>query len=106
MAIEEMNKLKSRVVHQNATSLDIKRVPMKTAELFKQYANDEFVGDYGMALKAILEQVLLEPQKFQQIYSILEEHEQRLSKLENRKLQTIKTKKTISGKEIKIPSYE
>ena len=101
MSQEEIDTLKERIMHPKATSVSIKRVPKETEEAFKKFANDEFVGDYGMALKYLVDKVLIEPLPFQQVYAILEDHENRLAKIEG--VGAKKIIKTISGREIGKP---
>jgi len=105
---EQIEEIKDKLMHPNATSLALKRVPIETANLFKVVANDKFVGDYGMCLKWLLDQAITEPEKMQHIYGILENYEERLLKLENAgpNLQKFKIRKTLGGKEIKIPIQE
>lgn len=60
-ANDKMSNVKSRVLsgkHPKAKSFFIDRVPMDVIEVFKKYANDEFVGDYGMTLKSILKDAM------------------------------------------------
>jgi len=100
----EMEELKDKIMHPKATTILMKRVPKKSVDAFKKYANDEFVGDYGMAFKKLVDTMLIEPQPYVQIYTILEDHENRLAKIEGKpEEQKFKVKKTISGREIKIP---
>jgi len=100
---EEIENLKKKILHPNAVALDIRRVPKDTVEVFKQFANEHFVGDYGMTLKKLVDVVLIEPLPFQQIYGILEDHERRIAKLENTEPKKLRVIKTISGREIKVP---
>lgn len=55
---EQIEQIKEKMIHPKATSLNMARVPIQTAEIFKKFANDEFVGDYGQCLRAILEDAL------------------------------------------------
>jgi len=103
---EEINKIKDKIMHPNATTIAIRRVPKDTAELFKKLANDRFVGDYGMALKWLCDNAMAEAERMQRLYTVLEDHEHRLAKLENAEPMKFKIHKTISGKEIKIPIKE
>ena len=64
--------------HSLATELKISRIPKKVVEEFTKYANAEFVGDYGMALRDIVE-------KATKIYPKLIELEGRINKLEAEK---------------------
>jgi hypothetical protein len=42
-------------IQENKNSLHISRVPPKTIEEFTALANEEFLGDYGMALKWLMD---------------------------------------------------
>lgn len=52
---DKFKKIKDKLKHPRATSLNIKRVPADIVKVFKEYANEEFVGDYGMMLKTAME---------------------------------------------------
>jgi len=106
---EEINKIKEKMIHPKAEYLNIKRVPVETVDIFKKFANDEYVGDYGMALKKLVDAVLVDPQPIDNAISILEDHEGRLSKLEGKDKpieKKFKTKKMMSGRKIKVPIKE
>jgi len=101
---EQIDKLKKKVFkHPNAVSFSMERVPKDIVDIFKKYANDEFVGDYGLAFKKLVDKMLIEPEPFQQVYTILEDHAKRLSKLEGSDTPKFKIRKTLNGREIKIP---
>lgn len=53
MTENQANKLMKRL-QENRKSLNIARVPDKTKEDFVDLANEKFCGDYGMALREIL----------------------------------------------------
>lgn len=97
---DNLNKIKEKLKHPRATSLRIKRVPAKIVKVFKEYANEEFVGDYGMALRELVNTVLIDADKFQHVYDVLTEHEERLRKIEGKDHK--KVIRTISGRKIKI----
>ena len=103
---EEINKIKEKIIHPKATKFSMDRIPKDTVEVFKQYANDKFVGDYGMAFKRLVDLLLVEPLPFQQIYTFLEDHENRLAKLEGKEPKKYKIKRTISGRKIEVPVNE
>lgn len=67
---------------ENKRSLHIARVPPKTQEAFQKLAEEEFCGDYGMALKWLLDGILTQDTEL--IIAKLEEHEARIINLENR----------------------
>lgn len=84
--MEEFEEIKKKVVrHPDSVDLYIKRLPKKTRDIFVEFANNEFVGDYGMALKAILEDYLIRGQQIGMLMSIAEEHESRIIELEKGK---------------------
>ena len=45
---------KQKLFNAVSNDLVIKRVPIRTLRWFKDYANDEFSGDYGMCLMFII----------------------------------------------------
>jgi len=99
---EEIIKLKERVFrHPKAQTLNMERVPQDTLDVFKKFANDQFVGDYGMALKKLVDMVIVEPLPFEQIHAVLENHELRIAKLESGEPKKVKEIKTLSGRRIK-----
>ena len=77
---EEIEKIKEQLIHPKAIPLTIKRVPIDIAQKFKQLANDEFCGDYGMCLKMLYDS--FEEQNKNPVLETLREHEQRILKLE------------------------
>ena len=46
--------LSEQIKKINDTTLKIQRVPKKDLDWFKQYANEEYCGDYGMCLKELI----------------------------------------------------
>ncbi len=94
------------MMHPKAASLSIKRVPKETVDTFKKYAEEEFVGDYGMALKKLVDVGLIEGNAFDKVQGVLEDHEQRLAKLENTDEKDVTVAKTLSGREIKKSQKE
>jgi hypothetical protein len=100
---EQINSIKNSIFrHPDAVCFKMERVPRDTVEVFKKYANEHFVGDYGMAFKKLVDLVLVDNQPFTQIYMALEDHEARLAKLEKVE-PDFKFKKMLSGRELKIP---
>ena len=96
---ERMNAMRQFVL-QHKPDLTIYRVPEKTLEAFKQLAKDEFANDYGMCLKALMDNVA----SFSVILTFLNEIEMRVARLENpNKPQEPKFIKTLGGKLIKKP---
>ena len=82
-------------------NLFIKRVPSKTFLLFKEFSEKEFCSDYGFALKSLLENNF-NPQ-IQGILELLNDHEKRISEIENEPGREIKT---LTGKIIKVGGRE
>jgi len=103
---EEISDIKDKMIHPKATPLNMKRVPKDSVDVFKKWANDEFVGDYGMAFKKLVDVLLIEPQPYITMNEILKDHEERLAKLEHTEPKKIKTRRTLSGREIKVPIKE
>lgn len=85
-----------RRLKENRESLHIARIPPKTKEAFQKFADEEFCGDYGMALKWLLDDVLSADTKM--IIAKLEEHEARIVALEAR----VSTPEASSGTEKKV----
>lgn len=104
---EQIEQIKEKMIHPKATSLNMARVPIQTAEIFKKFANDEFVGDYGIALKYLTDKLLVEPQPFIQIHEVLVDHESRLAKLEGSPdKKNVRVIKTLDGKKREVPAKE
>lgn len=97
---EEQKEIIRRVSkHYNADSLTIARLPKETKEMFMKYAED-FCGDYGMALKQLLDFTMVFGPQIEGIQVVLSEHEQRLNTLETKKEIEQKPRRTLGGKEI------
>jgi hypothetical protein len=76
-------------------------------EILKKFANEQYVGDYGMTIKYLVDKVLVEPQPYQHMFAVLEDHESRLAKLEGTPTEEKKFKiKKLNGRKIKIPIKE
>ena len=106
---EEINNIKKRVFkHSKAEALEINRVPIPTLEIFKEFSNQECAGDYGMALKVLVDEHLGIQPAFSAITSVLDEHEVRISNLENPQQKEKKKKeiKTLSGRKIEYGGKE
>lgn len=89
-------------LQENSTSLHIARIPIQSKRIFREFADKEFCGDYGMALKWLVDGI---PNKdFDVIAAQLEIHDARLTKLENIPAPTEEPKKIkmLSGKEIEV----
>ena len=74
--------LLQKKLQENRQSLHIARIPTATKEAFKKLAEDEFCGDYGMALKWLIDDI--PGQDTRLIMAKLEEHEARIQDLETR----------------------
>jgi len=102
---EDLRKIQQRLA-RNSESLQISRLPKPTKQAFIELANKDFVGDYGMALKWLMDDLISGDIKdlIEQINIINE----RLSILENSILpsnnenQKEKIRTMLSGKEIKV----
>ncbi len=70
----------AKKLQENRESLYISRVPDKTKEEFKKLAEEEFCGDYGMALKWLMDDIISQDTKV--IIAQLGEHESRISSIE------------------------
>jgi len=106
---EEINDIKNRVFkHSKAEALEISRVPIHTLESFKEFSNLECAGDYGMALKILVDEHLAIQPAFNAITSVLDEHEVRIATLENPEKKEEKKKeiKTLSGRKIEYEGKE
>jgi len=76
-------------------NLFIKRIPVNTFLLFKQISDNEFCSDYGLMLKSILDDV----SKFQGIFELIQDHENRILKLEEKPVKEIKL---LSGNKLEV----
>jgi len=102
---EKIEDIKKNIFrHPNAENLHIKRIPKDTVKIFKKFSNDEFVGDYGMALKWLVDNLLVEDVRISHLTAVLQNHEGRLAEIENKKPERIKT--LMGGRKIKLPSEE
>ena len=71
----------ARKLQENRKSLHIARIPDKTKEEFIDLATREFCGDYGMALKWLMDDI--PTQDTRMIIAKLEEQEIRIQALES-----------------------
>lgn len=80
---EKIEKIRERIV--KTSSLTISRVPKNTLEAFYKLANDDnFSKDYGMALKFLLDFYNgIIPKGNEHLEAILEDHDDRLIKIES-----------------------
>jgi len=84
--------------HCNKCGLDwanlfIKRLPAQTFLTFKEYADKYFCSDYGFALKELVDS----KDRYTAILNLIQEHEDRINKLE---FQPTKQITTLSGRRI------
>lgn len=97
MGLEEVKKV---MMKEKEKSLRISRIPQRIRDNFMQFANDEFEGDYGMALKFIWD-------KYEEFLYILNNFDVKLDYLielqrrEDKNEQSVKVRKTMTGKELK-----
>jgi hypothetical protein len=87
--------------HRNADTLYIKRVPKDTIEMFTQFADENFIGDYGFCLKWLLDNMVKNDMQ-SQVAAILQDHEARLGALEG--VPKVITKTMLSGRKFEIPA--
>lgn len=95
--------LLARKLQENRKSLHIARVPDKTKKEFMELADKEFCGDYGMALKWIMDDI--PNQDIRMVVSNIENHEARIQALESIGSETIEEEpkpivKTVGGNKI------
>jgi len=83
-------------------SLVINRVPENTLESFKALSNKEFNGDYGFTLKFLVD--TFSDAKFDIIFSILKDHEEKLSNQKD--TPNIRRIKTVGGRVIEVVKKE
>lgn len=107
---EEMDKLKKKVFkHPNAETLEIKRVPKDTVKAFKEFANENFVGDYGFALKWLVDQVIIEDVRFTEVFNIIDDLSRKVDLILAKDMDPepekpkVEYKTMVSGKKIPIP---
>ena len=104
--VEEINQIKNKIVHPMSTFLNMKRVPKEAATVFKKWANDEFVGDYGMAFKYLVDKVLIEPQPYMTMNEVLKNHESRLNQLEKTPEPEKPKRRMINGRGLRETNEE
>lgn len=94
--------IRKRIIRSSA-NLIIQRVPEKTIEWFKGFANEEFCSDYGMTLKFLCDFFTgLVPTGTEHIEVEIEQLNQRLTKLEEGLVKKEeKVRKRIDGSVIK-----
>jgi hypothetical protein len=91
---------------ENRLSLHVARIPIKTREAFVALAEEEFCGDYGMALKWLIDDTVLQDTRM--LIVQLENHEARIANLENSTTSvkdednSKKQVKMVSGKTIRV----
>lgn len=78
-----VQRLERRVTHPNSESIMMQRVPSRVAGEFRELANQEFCGDYGMLLKHVWESFLADKSS----QGVLDDHERRIRALEVKKTQ-------------------
>lgn len=84
---------------ENRKSLTISRIPEKTKAEFMAIAEEDFCGDYGMALKWLVDDMISKDMRL--ILEKLEEVELRLAVLENKPVQQTEEnsgKKMLDGR--------
>ena len=82
---EETEEIKKRVmVHPESMEFHIRRAPKKEIEIFKQFANQECLGDYGWAFSILIKEMLIKPQSDMVHEEALANHEERICALEGK----------------------
>ena len=76
-------------------NLFIKRIPVQPFLVFKQFADKEFCSDYGLCFKKLIDDANGNNQMVVGLLEMMKEHDDRISKLENKPAKEIKT---LSGK--------
>lgn len=79
MSTEQIEQVR-KFIKEHKPDLSISRVPPKTLEIFKRFADENFCSDYGMALKALIDNQII----FNNIFSAIDELMSRVSKLEEK----------------------
>ena len=82
-------------------NLFIKRIPVDTYKIFKDYAEKEFCSDYGFSLKALLDNAF--NSQIQAVFELMKGLDERISKLEQKPEKVIKM---VNGKELIIGGRE
>lgn len=89
-------------LRENRHSIFIQRLPLDTKQKFIKLAEDDFCGDYGMALKWLIDDII--SQDTREIISIINSHEERLNVLEPNKTKEVKTetssRKMLDGRTV------
>lgn len=80
--LKDINFVIDKIIDFIYSSIVVDNVPIDAATIFQKYADNEFEGNTGMALKKLVDLVLIEPLPFMQINAVLESHEERLCKIE------------------------
>lgn len=108
----EIEKIARKVFkHPNAETLEISRIPKKTVIAFKEFANENFVGDYGFTLKGLLDHYLNREDQFNEIYARLNDLNERIELILNNqetkdKEESYKYITMGNGKKIRVPKKE
>ena len=79
--VQKPAKVLAKRLQENRKSLHIARIPDKAKEAFIALAENEFCGDYGMALKWLIDDIPSSDTRM--IVAKLEEHEVRLQAIES-----------------------
>lgn len=102
--MEHINKIKDKII--KSQELVISRVPSKTAIAFKEFAKDDFAGDYGLLLKHLMDFYLgLVPTGWEHLEVEIEALKDELSKIKElitNKEEDKKLKRLMNGKVVKL----
>lgn len=102
---EKIKQIEDRVFKRQSSSLHFSRVPEKTAEWFRQYAEEEWCSDYGLAFHSLISG-MMPPEntviitRVEELTSIIEEINLRLLTLENSAKESPGEIKLMNGKRI------
>lgn len=95
--VNRIEEIRSRV--SDSPGIYFKRIPKKEWDWFRNYARDEWCDDYGLAFASILKGII--PPDVE-IFSVLENHEERIKQLEAEIVLLKSGAKAEEKKEIKM----
>lgn len=99
----DIEEIKRKVMHPGACEFHISRAPKKEVDIFKKYANEHYMGDYGALFKQLVQQMIVQPSQLEHVFAILEDMESRLENVEGKNTKqdnNKRVKKTVSGQKI------
>lgn len=88
--MNDIDEIKKRVmIHPDATEFHIRRAPKKEIDIFKQFAQEQCLGDYGWAFSILVQEMIIKPQADMIHEEALANHEQRICSLEGKPITDI-----------------